>query len=75
MNKDTKEKLSFFNNKEQSTDKLLDLEDEARTFLQDLILRWSKNNYKIREIQIVLFNLITELCMALIIRNKINANK
>ena len=75
MNKEIKEKLSFFNDKEQATDSLLDLEDEARTFLQDLILRWSKNNYKIREIQIVLFNLIMELCLALIIKNKNNAHK
>ena len=64
------EKLSFFNEKESYNDFASEMEKEIRPQLQDLFLKWSEKGFKLREIQLVLINMISEITSFSVIRNR-----
>lgn len=65
------EKLSFFSNNDESyTNDIAEMEKEIRPQLQDLFLKWSEKGFKLREIQLVLINMISEITSFSVIRNR-----
>lgn len=68
------EKLSFFSNNDESyTDDIVEMEKEIRPQLQDLFLKWSEKGFKLREIQLVLINIVSEMTSFFIIQNRRNS--
>jgi hypothetical protein len=63
-------KLSFFDDNESYTNDAIEMEKEVRHCIQDLFVKWSEKGFKMREIQIVLINLISELTSFSVIRNR-----
>ncbi len=65
------EKLSFFSNNDESyTDDIVEMEKEIRPQLSDLFLKWSEKGFKLREIQLVLINMISEITSSSVIKNR-----
>lgn len=65
------EKLSFFSNNDESyTNDVVEMEKEIRPQLQDLFLKWSEKGFKLREIQLVLINMISEITSFSVIQNR-----
>lgn len=65
------EKLSFFSNNDESyTNDIAEMEKEIRPQLQDLFLKWSEKGFKLREIQLVLINMVSEITSFSVIRNR-----
>ena len=65
------EKLSFFSNNDESyTNDVVEMEKEIRPQLQDLFLKWSEKGFKLREIQLVLINMISEITSLTVIQNR-----
>ena len=65
------EKLSFFSNNDESyTNDIAEMEKEIRPQLQDLFLKWSEKGFKLREIQLVLINMVSEITSFSVIQNR-----